>query len=127
MEKEEQRFVIKDSPIKDWDAEEIHQELDTTLGDGAYGVSHIKIWLQRFRNDDLSCKGVPRPGRPPLTRGRQLRISLEKLPFASARVLSQPFLRGFHTIKNLPQRELGMTTFSRRRVPDVLTSAQKAA
>jgi hypothetical protein len=56
MEKEEQRFVIKYFWMKDWGAKRIHQELVITLGDDVYGVSQIKIWLQKFRNGDLSCK-----------------------------------------------------------------------
>jgi hypothetical protein len=48
MEKVEQRFVIQYFWIKDWGAKRIHQELITTLGDDACGMSQIKMWLQRF-------------------------------------------------------------------------------
>jgi hypothetical protein len=34
---------------KGWGPEKIHQELMNTLGNDAYGLSQIKIWLQRFR------------------------------------------------------------------------------
>jgi hypothetical protein len=47
--------------------EKIHQDLMNTLGDDAYGLSQIKIWLQRFRTWDLSCSGLSRAGRSPLT------------------------------------------------------------
>jgi hypothetical protein len=48
MEKEKQRFVIKYLWMKDWGAKEIHQEPVTTLGEDAYGVSQINIWLPKF-------------------------------------------------------------------------------
>jgi hypothetical protein len=103
------------------------QELVTTLGGGAYGVSQIKIWLQKFRNGDLSCKDVPRPARPPLNLGPQLRTFLEKYPFARARVIAQHFLTTILAIKDILQRELGMKEFSRCCMPHFLCSAQKAA
>jgi hypothetical protein len=56
MEKEEQRFAMKLLWLKGWGAKKIHKELMSILGDGSYGVSQIKIWLQRFRVGDLSCK-----------------------------------------------------------------------
>jgi hypothetical protein len=39
-----------------------HQELVITLGADAYGRSQIKIWLQKSRNSDLSCKDAPHTG-----------------------------------------------------------------
>jgi hypothetical protein len=53
MEKEEQRFLIKYSWMKNWGSKAIHQELVITLRDDAYGRSQIKIWLLKFRNGDL--------------------------------------------------------------------------
>jgi hypothetical protein len=47
--------------MKDWGVKGIHEELVTTLGEEAYEESQIKIWLQKFRNGDLSCKDVPGP------------------------------------------------------------------
>jgi hypothetical protein len=61
MEKEEQRFVMEFLWLKGWDAKRIHEELMGTLGDDSYTVSQIKIWLQKFRNGDLSCRDSPRP------------------------------------------------------------------
>lgn len=127
MQKEEQRFVIKYFWLKEWGAKKIHQELVSTLGDDAYGVSQIKIWLQKFRNGDLSCQDLPRAGRPPLTLGVQLQRFLEKYPFSSARAIAQHFFTTVPTIKDILQRELGMKKFSRRWVPHFLTPPQKAA
>jgi hypothetical protein len=59
MEKEEHRSVMKFLWLKGWDAKRIHKELMSTLGDDSYRVSQIKIWLQKFRNGDLSCKDSP--------------------------------------------------------------------
>jgi hypothetical protein len=100
--------------LKDWGAKRIHEELMSTLGDDSYAVSQIKIWLQKFRNGDLSCKDSPRSGRPLLTLRSQLEAFMQKYPFASARVITQHFLKTVPTIKNILQRELGMRTFSRR-------------
>jgi hypothetical protein len=69
MEKEEQRFVMKFLWLKGWGAKRIHEELMDTLGDDSYGFSQIKIWLQKFRNGDLSSKKSPRSARPLSTLG----------------------------------------------------------
>jgi hypothetical protein len=69
MEKEEQSFVMNFPRLKGWSAKRGHEELMNTLGDESYGVSQIKIRLQKFRNGDLSCKNSPRSGRPLLTLG----------------------------------------------------------
>jgi hypothetical protein len=74
--------------MKNSDSKEIHQEHMTTLETDAYGWSKIKIWLQKFRNVDPSCKDAPRTGRPPLTFEPQLAAFLQKDLFASARVLT---------------------------------------
>jgi hypothetical protein len=53
--------------IKDWGPENIRQELVITPDDDAHKLFSIKIWLQKFRNRDLSCKNLPFLGRSPLT------------------------------------------------------------
>jgi transposase len=125
MEKEEQRFVMKFIWLKGWGAKRIHEELISTLGDDSYTVSQSKIWLQTFRNGELSCKDSPRSGRPFLTLESQLEAFMQKCPFASARVIAQHFLTTIATIKNILQRELEMRNISRRWVPHFLSPAQK--
>jgi hypothetical protein len=127
MEKEEQEFVMKFLWLKGWGAKRIHEELMSTLSDDSYAVSQIKIWLQKSRNGDFSCKDSSRSGRPLLTLGPQLEAFVQKYPFASARAIAQHFLTTVPTIKDIPQRELGMRQFSRRWVPHFLSPAQKAA
>jgi transposase len=124
MEKEEQRFVMKFLWLKGWDAKRIHEKLMSTLGDDSYGLSQIKIWLQKFRNGDLSCKDSPRPGQPLLTLGPQLKAFLQKYPFASTRVIAQHFFTTVRMIKDILQRELGMRKFSWHWVPHFLSPAQ---
>jgi hypothetical protein len=99
----------------------------STLGDDSYRVSQIKIWLQKFRNDDLSCKDSPRSGQPLLTLGPQLEVFVQKHLFARARVIAQHFLTIVPTIKNIRQRELGMRKFSRRWIPHYPSPVQKVA
>jgi transposase len=127
MKKEEQRFVMKFLWLKGWGARRIHEELMSTPGDDSYGVSHFKIWLEKFRNGDLSCKDSPRSGRPPLTLGPQREAFMQKDSFASARVIAQHFLTTVPAIKDILQRELGMRKFSRRWVPHFFSPAQKMA
>jgi hypothetical protein len=62
MGKEEQRFVMKSLWLKGWGAKKMHEEPMSTLGNDSYRVSQIKIWLQKFRNSDLSFKDSPRSG-----------------------------------------------------------------
>jgi hypothetical protein len=90
----------------------------------SYGVSQIKIWFQKFRNGDLSCKDSPRSGRHLLTLWPQLEAFMQKYPFASARVIAQHFITTVLTIKDILQRELGMRRFSRRWVPHFPSPAQ---
>jgi hypothetical protein len=59
--------------MKNWGSKEIHPELMTTLGADAYRRSQIKIWIQKFRNGDLSCKDPLRTKRPRVTLDRNLR------------------------------------------------------
>jgi hypothetical protein len=99
----------------------------STLGDDSYGVSQIKIWLQKFRNGDLSYKDSPSSGRPLSTLGPQLEGFLHAYPFANPRVIAQHFLTMVPTINEILQRELGMRKFSRRWVFHFLSPAQKVA
>jgi hypothetical protein len=62
MEREEQKCIVKFFRLKGWGSKKIHQRLISTLGDDAYGLSQIKVWLQRFRTGDLSCIDPPRAG-----------------------------------------------------------------
>jgi hypothetical protein len=101
MEKEEQGFVKKFLGLKGWGAKRIHEELMSILGNDSYGVSQIKIWLQKFRNGDLSRKGSSRSGRPLLTLAPQLWAFMQKYPFSSARVIAQHFLTTVPTIKDI--------------------------
>jgi hypothetical protein len=107
--------------------QKMHEELMNTLSDDSYALSQIQIWLQKFRNGDLSCKDSPRSRKPLLTLGPQLEAFMQKDPFASARVIAQYFLRTVLTIKDIIQRELGMGKFSRRWVPHFLSSIQNVA
>jgi hypothetical protein len=125
MEKEERRFVTKFLWLKDWGAKRIHEELMSPLGDDSYGVSQIKIWLQLFRNGNLSCKDSPRSERPLLTLEPRLEAFMQKYPFASDRVIAQHFLTTVPTIKDILQRELAVRKCSRRWVPHFLRPAEK--
>jgi hypothetical protein len=72
-----------------------------TLGDDLYAVFQIKIWLQKFRNGDLSCKDSPRSGRRLVILWPQLEAFMQKYPFASARVIAQHFLTTVPRIKDI--------------------------
>jgi hypothetical protein len=113
MEKEEQRFVMKSLWLKSWGAKRIHEELMSILDDDSYRVSQINIWLQKFRNSDLSLKESPRSGRPLFTLWPQLEVFMQKDPFAGVRIIAQHFFTAVPTIKDILQRELGMREFSR--------------
>jgi hypothetical protein len=99
--------------LKSWGAKRIHEELMSTLGDDSDGVSQIKIWLQKFRNSDLSCEDSPRSGRPLSTLRSQLEVFMQKYPFTSTRVIAQHFLTTVSTNQDIIQRELEMRKFLR--------------
>jgi hypothetical protein len=115
MEKEQQRFVMKFLWLKGWSAKKIHAKPMRTLGDDSQRVSQMKIWLQKFRNGDFSCKDCPLSGRPLFTLGPQREVFMQKHPFASARLIAQHFLTTVPVITNILQRELGM-----RKIPPAL-------
>jgi hypothetical protein len=108
-----------------WGSKKIYQGLMSTLGDNAYGLSQIKIWLQRFRTGDLSCSDLPRVGGPPLTLVPQVEASLQKCSFPSARIIAKHFLTTASTVKEILPRELGMRKLSWRWVSHYLSDAQK--
>jgi hypothetical protein len=87
MKKGEQRFVMKVFWLKGWGSKKIHKEVMNILGDDAYGLFQIKIWLQRLRTRNLSCSDLPRAVRPPLPVGAQFEAFPQKYPFASARMI----------------------------------------
>jgi hypothetical protein len=62
-----------------------------------------------FMQRPSSCGG------PLLTLGLQIEAFLQKSPFASARIIAKHFMTSASTVKEIPQRELGMRQFSRRR------------
>jgi hypothetical protein len=57
--------------------ENIHQELMSILADNVYGLSQIKIWLQRSRTGNLSCRGLSCAGQSSLTMGLQVDVEAE--------------------------------------------------
>jgi hypothetical protein len=85
--------------------------------------------IAEVQSRDLSCSYLPRAGRPPLTLGPQVEVEafLQKYPFASARIIAKDFLTAAYTVKEIPQRELGMRKFSRFWVLHSLSDAQKVA
>jgi hypothetical protein len=100
--------------MKVWGSKEIDQELMSTLGDDAHGLFQIKIWLHRFRTEDLSCSDIPLARRPLLTLGPQVEVFLQKHPLANARIIAKHFLTTASTVEENFQRELGMRKFLRR-------------
>jgi hypothetical protein len=59
--------------------------------------------------------------------GPQSEAFIQKHPVASVRAITQHFLTGVLTIKDILQRELGMRKFSRHWVPHFLSPTQKVA
>jgi hypothetical protein len=108
--------------MKDWGAKRIRQERVTTLGDDAYRLPQIKIWVQKFGKGHLSCKSVPCAGRLPLIREPQRKRFLEKHPFASARGIVHHVLTTLPAVKAILQRELRMKKCLRRRRIHLLSS-----
>jgi hypothetical protein len=105
MEKEEQRLVVKFLWLKGWGSKEIHQGLMSTLGDDAYGLSQVKIWLQRFGTGYLSCSDLPHAGRPPLILGRRVEVFVQKDPFSSVRIIAKSLLTTVSIVKEIFQSE----------------------
>jgi hypothetical protein len=95
----------------------------STLGNDAYGLSRIKIWLQMFITGDLSCSDLPHTGRPPIILGPQVEALLQKYPFASAFILTKHFLTNVFIVKEILQRELGRRKVSRRGIAHSLSDA----
>jgi hypothetical protein len=112
-----QRFFIRYFWMKNWDSKKSYQELVNTLRSDPYGRSQIKVWPQKSRNGELSCKDAPRTAQPSLTLGPPLAAFHQKYPCTSARVLAQHFLTNVPTIKEIPQRELVLKNSCGARFP----------
>jgi hypothetical protein len=44
------------------DLKKLHEKLIATLCDDTSELSEINVWFWKFRNSDLSCRDLPRPG-----------------------------------------------------------------
>jgi hypothetical protein len=104
---EEQRFVVKFLWLKGWESKTIHQEPISTFRDYAHRMSQIKIWLQRFRTEDLSCNDLTRAGPLPLTLGPQVEAFLQRYPFASARIIAKHFVTTVFPVKKFFRENWG--------------------
>jgi hypothetical protein len=93
------------------------QELMDPGSDDAFGLSQIKIWLQRLKSGDFSCKDLSDAGQPPLTFGMQFEAFLPKYSFSDASEIAQQIFTIVPTVKEILQRELGMQKFTRGGFP----------
>jgi hypothetical protein len=100
MEREEHRFFVKYFSMKGG-RKRFHEKLIITLAEDAYELYHVKIWIQKFRNNDLACKLSLYPRQLPLTFGPQLETFRQKYPVGSARVIDHCFPTTVPTIKDL--------------------------
>jgi hypothetical protein len=107
--------------------EKSHRKLMIRLGDDAYGLFQIKIWLLGFKTGNLSCSDLPRVRRPPVILGPQVEAFLHKCPFESVRIIVKRSLTPASNVKEILQTELGMRKFSRRWVPHSLSDAEQVA
>jgi hypothetical protein len=126
MEKAERRGAIKFLSIKGLGARCIHAKLSRVLGDDCYNRAAIEHWLARFREGDLSCVNHSRSGRPVTDMLKCLRAFLDKLPLATANMMSKHFRTVRGTIMEILLRDLGLKKFSGRWVSHRLSSSQKA-
>jgi hypothetical protein len=125
MDQIEQRVMVKYLFFKEHGSKLIHKELMSTLQDNAISLSAVKNWLRRFKSGDLSCGDEERPGKPLVSSGSALHGALKKLPFASARGMAGHFSADRAALKNVLDRELGLSKFSRRWVPHMVSAEQK--
>jgi hypothetical protein len=96
MEKSPGRVIPDYFSLKGWDARKIQKELTDTLGPDIDSQAQISRWLVRFSQCDISSLDEARRGRPLSILGPQL----EKLRFASARILAAHFNVSHSVVKD---------------------------
>jgi hypothetical protein len=99
-------------------------DLTTVLGSRVYSLTQIKEWRARFETGDLSCENQSGPSHPPHVFGKALPDFLEEFPFPTGEVIAKHFDQSNHTIKEIPQPELGPRKFLLRSVPHSLSEVQ---
>ena len=61
MNKEQQRGAIHFLFLKHYTAEQIHQELQQTVGQDAYSLSEVYYWIKEIKSGRADLNNIPPP------------------------------------------------------------------
>ena len=95
--------------------------------DESMGITQIKEWYRRFKNNSTSVDSDPRSGRPSLTTTpeniERVRLAIEGDCRLTVRELENDF--GIPTVWEILNKILGMTRVCAKFIPKLLTTEQK--
>jgi histone-lysine N-methyltransferase SETMAR len=131
MEKSEVRAVIKYLRLKGMTPQEVHADMQQTLGDSAPAYSTVVKWCAEFKRGRASCEDADRSGRPSTSvseetigKVRDLVMNDRRL---TVRCISESVGISYGSIHSILTDHLKLRKVSARWVPRMLTDEQKAS
>lgn len=129
MEKFEQRAVIKYLFKKRLTPKEIHDDMQTTLGESAPSYTTVKKWVAEFKRGRENIEDDPRSGRP-MTSTTEENINkvcdlILKDRRLTIREIADTIGISYERTQNIIVHELGFSKVSARWVPRLLSVEQK--
>lgn len=129
MDKIEQRAVIKYLCKKSLTSKEIHNDMNTTLGESAPSYTTVKKWTAEFKRGRESVEDDPRAGRPSTSTteeniGKVCDLILQNRRL-TIREIADTVGISYERTQNIIVNKLGYSKVSARWVPRLLSFEQK--
>lgn len=123
------RAVIKYLCLKKLTTQEIHCDLEATLGESAPPYSTVARWASQFRVGRTSTEDEHRCGRPSTSVTQENVVKVEKIVLSDRRVTIRYLVQetgiSYGSIQSILKQSLNMRKVSARWVPRMLTDSQK--
>jgi histone-lysine N-methyltransferase SETMAR len=125
----EQRACVKLCFLLEKTAAETIVMLQQAFKDDAFGKSQVYEWFSRFKNGNMSIKGLPRPGRPSTIRNEEniekVRQAINEDRRKTIEQVSEETNVSWSSCQRILTDDLRMRRLSAKFVPRLLTEEQK--
>ncbi|XP_064090828.1 protein GVQW3-like [Macrobrachium nipponense] len=128
-ERIEQRYCIKFCyKLGDTQVQTI-QKIQQAFGDEAMGITQIKEWYNRFKQEQISVESKPRSGRPSTSRNKEFVENVRRIVEDDRRITIKEITEevGISTgsVHTILTEDLAMQRVSAKFVPKLLVEQQK--